>query len=99
MGRTKTTPYDAADYLTTPAKRAAYLEAVIEGCEGDLSWVVKALNTIARSEGMTHVARKSGLSRENLYRALSGTKRPEFSTILKVMDALGLQMHIVAKAT
>jgi len=99
MGKTKTTPYDSADYLRTPEDRALYLEAMIEETGGDPYWIMDALNTIARSEGMTKVARKSGLSRENLYRALSGTTRPEFSTILKVMTALGLQFHVVAKAT
>jgi probable addiction module antidote protein len=99
MPKTRLIPHDTAEYLTTPKKRALYLEAMIEESNGDPEAIMLALNTIARSEGMTHVARKSGLSRENLYRALSGTKRPEFGTILKVMSALGLQIHIVAKAT
>lgn len=99
MSKTITTPYDTADYLTTPAKRALYLEIMIEETDGDPVWIMRALNTIARSEGMTSVAKKSKLSRENLYRALSGNKKPEFGTILKVMSALGLQFHVVAKAT
>jgi probable addiction module antidote protein len=97
MARTKTTPYDAADYLTTPKKRAAYLEAAIEECGGDPYWIMKALSNIARSEGMTNVARETGLSRESLYKSLSGTRNPEFGTIIKVMAALGLQFHVVAR--
>jgi probable addiction module antidote protein len=97
MGKTITTPWDSADYLLTPEDRAMYLEAMIEETNGDPYWIMKALNTIARSEGMTGVARTSGLSRENLYRSLSGNKKPEFGTILKVMSALGLQFHVVAK--
>ena len=97
MSKTITTPWDSADYLLTPEDRALYLEIMIEETEGDPVWIMRALNTIARSEGMTSVARKSGLSRENLYRSLSGDKKPEFATILKVMDALGLQLRIVAK--
>ena len=97
MGKLKTTPFDVADYLRTPKQRASYLEVVIEETDGDPFYVAKALSTIARSEGMTQVARKSGLSRESLYKALSGTRDPGFSTIHKVMTALGLQFHVVAK--
>ena len=97
MGKTITTPYDSADYLTTPKKRAMYLEAMMEESDNDPAAILLALNTIARSEGMTKVSRKSGLSRENLYRALSGSKKPEFTTIVKVMAALGLQFQVVAR--
>jgi probable addiction module antidote protein len=58
---------------------------------------MEALGDIARSEGMTHVARESGVSRESLYKSLSGTRSPEFSSILKVMAALGLQFQVVAR--
>jgi probable addiction module antidote protein len=95
--KTVTTPYDTADYLRTPEERARFLEIMIEETDGDPYWIMKALNTIARAEGMTKVARKSKLSRENLDRALSGDKKPEFGTILKVMAALGLQFHVVAR--
>lgn len=99
MPKTVTTPYDTAEYLRTPEERALFLEIMIEETNGDPVWIMRALNTIARSEGMTNVSRKSGLSRENLYRSLSGNKKPEFGTILKVMAALGLQFHVVARAT
>lgn len=97
MGKLITTPYDTAEHLRTPEERAAYLEAMIDETNGDPYWVMKALNTIARSEGMTHVARESGLSRESLYKALSGTRNPGFATILKVMHALGLRLHVTAR--
>ena len=97
MDKLKTTPWDSADYLLTPEDRALYLEVMIEETNGDPYWIMKALNTIARSEGMTKVSRESGLSRENLYRALSGEKSPEFFTILKVMDALGLRFNATVK--
>ena len=93
----KLTPYDSADYLTTPKLRAMYLEAMIEESNNDPAAILFALNTIARSEGMTKVSRKSGLSRENLYRALSGEKSPEFFTVLKVMSAVGLQFNAAVK--
>jgi probable addiction module antidote protein len=98
MGKLKTTPYDVADYLRTPEHRAAYLEATLEDCDGDIRAVMNALNNIARSEGMTHVARKAKLSRESLYKSLSGTRSPEFSTVVKIMAVLGLQLQVVAKA-
>jgi probable addiction module antidote protein len=97
MGKLKTTRYDVADYLKTPEDRAGYLEAVIEECEGDPAYIALALGNIARSKGMTNVARETGLSRESLYKALSGNRSPEFGTILKVMAALGLHFHVVAK--
>jgi len=56
----------------------------------------KALGDIARAKGMARVARDAGLSRESLYKALSGDRSPDFDTILKVMDALGLKLHAEA---
>ena len=42
---------------------------------------------------MSQVARDAGLSRESLYKALSGERNPGFDTILKVIEALGLILH------
>ena len=91
MPKIKLIPHDTAEHLTTPKLRALYLEAMIEESGNDPVAILYALNTIARSEGMSKVSRKSGLSRENLYRALSGEKSPEFFTVLQVMAAVGLQ--------
>ncbi|WP_254953484.1 MULTISPECIES: addiction module antidote protein [unclassified Cyanobium] len=71
---------------------AAYLEACIEEADGDASFIAKALGDIARAQGMTQVARDSGLSRESLYKALSGERSPSLDTILKVVSALGLKL-------
>ena len=97
MRKWKTKPFIIADYLDTPARRAGFLAAVIEDNEGDPYMISKALGHIAKAEGMAKVAKKSGLSRESLYKALSGDRNPEFTTIFKVMAALGLQFHVVAK--
>jgi probable addiction module antidote protein len=70
---------------------AAYLEACFEEADGDAAFVAKALGDIARAKGMSHVARDAGLSRESLYKALSGVRSPDFHTILEVMGALGLR--------
>ncbi|MDD2302308.1 MAG: putative addiction module antidote protein [Eubacteriales bacterium] len=91
--KTKTTRYDVAEHLRTPEEMAAYLEACIEEANGDATFVAKALGDIARAKGMAQVARDAGLSRESLYKALSGDRSPGFDTILKVVDALGLKLH------
>ena len=96
MSRTVTTRYDVADHLRTPEEMAAYLEACLEEAQGDAAFVAKALGDIARAKGMSQVARDAGLSRESLYKALSGTRSPDFDTILRVVDALGLQLHVGA---
>jgi probable addiction module antidote protein len=75
---------------------AAYLEASIEEAKGDAAFIAKALGDIARAKGMSQVARDAGLSRESLYKALSGDRIPSFDTILKVISALGLKLHAEA---
>lgn len=66
--------------------------------EGDPALIAAALGDIARARGMTQVARDTGLAREALYRSLSGQGNPEFATILKVIDALGLRLQVSSKA-
>jgi probable addiction module antidote protein len=95
MTKTSTTRYDVTEHLRTPEEMAAYLEACLEESKGDASFVAKALGDIARAKGMTQVARDAGLSRESLYKALSGERIPSFDTILKVVHALGIKLHAV----
>ncbi len=91
MARTKTRPWDAAEHLETEEDMAAYLEAALE--DGESTLVAVALGDIARAKGMSQIARETGLGRESLYKALSPDGNPEFSTILKVVRALGLRLH------
>lgn len=93
MTKTKTMTYDVADRLRTPEEMAHYLDACIEESDGDAAFIAKALGDIARAQGMTRVAEKAGLSRESLYKSLSGDRVPDFSTVLKVMKSLGLKLH------
>ena len=93
MPRTKTSRYDIAEHLRTPKEMAAYLEACLDESEGDAAFIAKALGDIARAKGMTQVARDAGLSRESLYKALSGERSPDFETILRVVNALGIKLH------
>ena len=96
MPKIRTSRYDVAEHLRTPQEMAAYLEACLVEANGDASFIAKALGDIARAKGMTQVARDSGLSRESLYKALSGERVPSFDTILKVVSALGLRLHAQA---
>jgi len=96
MAKTITTRYDVAEHLRSPEEMAAYLEACFEEAHGDAAFIAKALGDIARAKGMSQVARDAGLSRESLYKALSGERSPAFETILKVMGALGLKLHAEA---
>ena len=96
MAKTTTTRYDVAEHLRTPKEMAAYLEACLEAADGDAAFVAKALGDIARAKGMSQVAQDTGLSRESLYKALSGDRSPSFDTILKVVEALGLKLHATA---
>ncbi|QNI70215.1 MULTISPECIES: addiction module antidote protein [unclassified Cyanobium] len=93
-----TSPYDVAKHLRTQEEMAAYLEACIEEADGDVAFIAKALGDIARAQGMTKVAKDSGLSRESLYKALSGDRSPSFDTILKVVSALGLKLSATVRS-
>jgi probable addiction module antidote protein len=96
MKKTRTTRYHVTEHLRTPEEMAAYLEASLEEAGGDAAFVAKALGDIARARGMAQVARDAGLSRESLYKALSGDRSPGFDTILKVIGALGMKLHAEA---
>jgi probable addiction module antidote protein len=94
---TKTTeqfaPYDSADYLVDIEAAAAYLEAALEEADDDPAYIAQALGTIARSGNVSELARRVGMSREGLYKALSADGNPSFATIIKVAKALGLKLH------
>lgn len=87
--------YDAVDYLKTEEDMVHYLEAVME--DGDPGLIAAALGDIARARNLSQLARDVGMSREGLYKALSGEGNPTFATITKVASALGLQFSIHAK--
>ena len=90
MAKVKTFPYDSAEYLDSPETISFYLEEAFK--TEDPTFISQALGTVARAKGMAEVARKTGLSRESLYKALSAEGNPEFATILKVMSALDLRI-------
>jgi probable addiction module antidote protein len=86
----ETTRFDILDHLKTPEDRSAYIEAAFE--DGDPALIAHAFGDVARSIGMTSVAREAGVTREALYKALSEKGDPKLSTLLGVARALGLQL-------
>ncbi len=97
MTKTKTQVWDPAKHLITDEDMAAYLESALQ--EGDSALIAAALGDIARAKGMSQIARDAGLGRESLYKALSAEGNPEFATIMKVIAALGLQLHASPSST
>ena len=92
MTKTITTIWDPASHLSTEGDVVAYLEAALQ--DGDPQLVAAALGDIARAKGMSQIAREAGLGRESLYKSLSSSGNPELATVLKVISALGLQLHV-----
>ena len=94
MTKTTTTIWDPATHLATADDVAAYLESALQ--DGDPQLIAAALGDIARAKGMSQVARDAGLGRESLYKSLSSSGNPELATVLKVISALGLELHVTA---
>ena len=92
----KVFPFDPASHLETDEDILIYLEAAMEG--NDPGHIASALGDVARSKGMTEIARKSGLGRQALYAALSGTGNPTLETLLAVLEALGLELSVHPRA-
>jgi probable addiction module antidote protein len=97
--RIKTRPWDSAEYLQTEDDIAEYFEACLQEGGDEPAFIAHALGVIARARGMAQVARDSGISREGLYKALSEDGNPSFGTVLKVVKALGLQLHVSKAST
>lgn len=92
-GKLKLKKWDSAAHLETEADIARYWEACLEEGHDDAAFITAALGHIARARGMTQLARKTGLTREGLYKALSPGGNPEFGTVMRVIRALGLELH------
>jgi probable addiction module antidote protein len=89
-----TTLWDSSEYLETTEDMASYLETAFE--DGDPALISAVLGDIARAKGMAEIAEKTGLSRNSLYKSLSPEGHPEFATVLKVINALDLQLQATA---
>ena len=97
MSKETYSPWDSAEVLTDDEAIVEYLQAALE--ENDPAFFMKALGNIARAKGITSIAHKAQLGRQNLYNALSGRRNPRVDTLIKVLDALGLQLTITPKVT
>lgn len=86
------TVFDAVDYLKTDKDMADYLNAVLE--DGDPALFVAAIGDIAKAKGMMEISKKSGVTREALYRALRLGSQPRFETVAKVINALGMRLTV-----
>ena len=95
---TKFRRFEAADYLDDLDDVAAYLEIALQESADDPTAVPRALGVIARSQNMSELAHRVGMSRDGLYKALSAEGNPTWSTVLKVTSALGLRLSVQAVA-
>lgn len=84
------TTYDPAVALVDDEEIAFFMADAFE--TGDAAYIAKALGVVARAKGMTEIAKRTGLSREQLYRSFSERGNPTLKTPLAVMRALGIDM-------
>lgn len=92
MSTIKTRPFDMANNLNSEEEIAEYLRQVLE--DNNPAELAAALGDIARARGMTQLARDTGLSRESLYKSLSGERAPSSDTLFKVIHAMGFKLSL-----
>jgi probable addiction module antidote protein len=88
-----TRKWDTSEHLDSPEMIREYLAAALE--QGDSALLIEALGNVAKAQGMSEIARKTHLSRQNLYKALAAGSSPKFDTIQKVIEALGCKLAVV----
>ncbi len=86
--------FNVTDYLDTPEDVKNYLQAALE--ENDLDYFIDALGIVSKAKGMKQIAEQTGLGYQSLYKSFSKGKHPRFETVYKVINALGLQLKLVA---
>lgn len=94
----KFTKWDAVEHLQTREDARLYLQACADEDPGDGSLIRAALNDVARAGNMAGLAREAGMSREGLYKALSTEGNPTFATVIRIAQALGMQVRIDLRA-
>ena len=94
MAEVKLTRWDVIDYLETEEDMALYLDACMDEDTGDGVLIRTALNNIARAKGMGRLAESAGMTRQGLYKALSSEGNPSFTTVMKIIRALGVKLHV-----
>lgn len=93
MEQVTTKKWDASEYLDSPEMIREYLKVSFE--QGDSEQLIMALGQVAKAQGISDIARKADISRQNLYKILSGGSSPKFETVKKVVEALGCKLAIV----
>ena len=88
--------YDTAEIINDKEDVIAFLEFALE--ENDPDFLLRTLDAIARSKGMTKIAKELNLDRKGLYKSLAPDGNPSFKTIFKLIDILGLQIKLTKKA-
>jgi probable addiction module antidote protein len=87
-----TRKWDTSEYLDSPEMIHEYLKAAFE--DGDTEAIMEAIGNVAKAQGMSEIARKANLSRQNLYKALTSGSTPKFDTVKKVVEALGCKLVV-----
>jgi probable addiction module antidote protein len=96
MEKVIATKWDPAEYIKTKESVIANLEVAFE--ERDMEYLLEIMGDIARSEGMTQIARELGVTREGLYKSLAPTGNPSFETVFKLLDLLGFRLKVEPKS-
>jgi len=89
---TKPVVFDAADYLDSEEVIAEYLNVALSSEDPDL--FLQAIADVAKARGMAQVAKETGLGRESLYKALAPGAKPRYDTVLRLIRALGVELHM-----
>lgn len=92
MDEVKFIPFDSSKFLGSDEAIKDYLEDALDS--SDARVIAGAIGDVARARGMSALAKETGMSRESLYRALSGDGNPQLSTVLKVLEAMGLKLSV-----
>jgi probable addiction module antidote protein len=95
--KTRTHNWNAAEHLDSPSLIAAYLEAALVEAKGDPQFLLTALNTVARAGNFSELSREVGMSRKGLYKALSADGNPSFTSIMQLLNTLGVEVHFNAQ--
>ena len=92
MAKIETTAFDSADYLNSAESIAAYLDKYLEDATPEE--LREAMATVARSHGVSDLARSSGVSRPGIYKALGQDGNPSFETVRALLAAMGLRLTV-----
>lgn len=93
MQKKKSKPFDASEYLDSEEAIAEYLTAALE--DKDPQLFLMAIANVAKARGMSTIAKRTGLGRESLYKALAFGAKPRYETVYKVLQSLGVKLVVV----